>query len=201
MAIILMLIQRISRSSRVAAATTVLLCLELVAGLIGGGQTAYATNYTSNATGYAMGAIEGASGTPMDYSYFANHWPKRCPNDPSSSWNWNTSIQMVSPADVVEYDSDAFGLAIQQLYLEDIGDFQCAQPNYWIDIYFGRVKHAADNCYCNNATDTCVNGLHNNCQDAVNWGNTTITYETLEVTPDHPAPVDGQCLSNKNDCP
>ena len=54
--------------------------------------------------------------------------------------------------------------------LWDIGDFACNKGNYWADLYFGRWKPSGDACSCNNGSEVCSLGVHNNCSDAVSSG-------------------------------
>ena len=136
-------------------------------------------NYTGNATGYAFGNSDGASNTPAVQGTFANHSNAYCPSDPAASWPYGTSISLSNPATVTEHNGDT-GRAMHYgvLDLEDIGDSNCDQESYWLDIYFGRYKRPSDVCDCNPGPEVCTDTQYeiNNCTDAIYWGNVTTSY-------------------------
>ena len=86
----------------------------------------------------------------------------------------------MNPSNIAERNgSDGRVHYYQAFVLEDLGDFACQQPNFWVDIYFGRYKPSNAPCACNNGTEYCTNdtlGSPNNCTDAINWGNQPFTY-------------------------
>lgn len=140
---------------------------------------ALARTYSSTMTGYAYGNEYGASGTYIDQGDFANHSSTYCPGDPAAYWPYGTQITMVSPASVPDQDGLGNPTPWSVLTLEDIGDFACWEPAYWADNYFGRnatADEALAGCPCGGVTGYCFSEYWSNCQDAVNWGARSVTY-------------------------
>lgn len=149
----------------------------LLIGLVDAGATSY---YNKISTGYAFGSYEGASvgWGQLTTGHFANHSTLDCPGDPAASWPFGTWITSVSPA---PYFIDGNGSESHptSYMLRDIGDPSCSKGNYWVDFYFGRWKMPADVCACGNETELCYDTQLwvNNCNDAWNWGQRTISYD------------------------
>lgn len=142
----------------------------------GKGIAAYAsTFYTSTFTGYAYGNMDGASGNFVDKDDFANHSSTWCPSDPAASWPFGTTITMASPTSISLYDGSGNSSQYVNFTLEDIGDPTCVEPNYWVDIYFGRDATSSEynnGCPCSGSPSPgyCLLTSHSNCQDAANFG-------------------------------
>jgi hypothetical protein len=134
------------------------------------------TFYTSTFTGYAYGNKDGASGNFIDQGDFANYSSTLCPNDPAASWPFGTTITMVSPSSIPLYDGSGNSSQYLNFTLEDTGDPTCVEPNYWVDIYFGRNATSSEynnGCPCSGSPSPgyCLLTSHSNCQDAHDFGN------------------------------
>jgi hypothetical protein len=144
-------------------------------------QSVVATQYNSIMTGYAFGNQNGASGLQVYQGDFANH-PPTCLNsskhkDPSGSWSWNSAIHVSSPT-IYLNSSNGNRYQYTTFYLVDNGDLYCAQPDYWVDIYFGRYTQTISNCNCPGSPSPgyCIWGIPNNCTDATAFGRNSSTY-------------------------
>jgi len=137
---------------------------------------AYAGQYTSQVTGYAFGNQNGSSGYTITQGDFANHG-NACPNDPASSWSFGTTITMVNPSSIALYDENGTPTNFSNFGLWDTGDPGCSEPNYWVDIYFGRYQFSGCACDCpGSPSGLCIFRNHNNCQDALDFGSGNRTY-------------------------
>lgn len=130
----------------------------------------FATTYNADMTGYAFFPLYGASGQPIIQTYFANHSPTYCPNDPAAVWSWGTRIDVSSPTIRLSNAQGQY-YTVSTFYLYDNGDKRCLEGNYWVDIYFGRYTPTTSNCNCpTTVPGVCVYGVTNNCSDATSFG-------------------------------
>lgn len=135
----------------------------------------YAATYTGWFTGYAMGNQIGAAGVEVSQGHFANHSYGTC-GDPASYWPWGTKI--TTAQSITLHYSNGAAYSRKKFYLEDGGDLNCSQGNYWVDIYFGRYQRFGEPCNCPGSPSNgfCINANYNSCNDAQNFGRTTRTY-------------------------
>ncbi|MGC1376943.1 MAG: hypothetical protein WA821_11990 [Anaerolineales bacterium] len=150
--------------------------LALVAGISVMNFTAVsATGYSGWFTGYAMGASKGAAMVTLVQGHFANHLNTACPNDPAAAWQWGTGITTTNWIGMKDYSGA--GYYLNKFKLEDVGDLNCSQGNYWVDLYFGRYTLSASVCSCPGVTGSvCTVANTNSCTQATNFGRTTKTY-------------------------
>lgn len=152
-------------------------CIALV--LLCGGIifVAQAGSYYGKFTGYAMGNRYGAAGVEVRQGHFANHACELCPNDPAACWPWGTKITKTKS--VTMHNRDGGQVSYRTFYLYDNGDPNCTQPNYWVDLYFGRWKRYGQTCSCSGSPSPgyCIDTyVVNACDDASNFGAQKDTY-------------------------
>ncbi|MBI1748925.1 MAG: hypothetical protein HYR55_20415 [Acidobacteria bacterium] len=149
-------------------ATWIILAVAIM-GFVYGQEILLAATYTSTWTAYAMGNLYGGGGF-IEQGVFANHYPPRCPGDPSSYWPFGTYIQNLDYY-VVLVDQYGGAYWADTFELRDVGDFSCIMPNYWVDVYFGRYRLPGDPCSCPGVSGSiCDIGEDNSCTDAIYFG-------------------------------
>jgi hypothetical protein len=114
------------------------------------------------------------AGVTIIQGHFSNHYREYCPNDPSSWWTWGTRIDMENS--IPQHDRNGQIEHYSTFYLYDIGDLECTQGDYWVDIYFGRWETRSisdpDYCCCGGVVcpGVCNNGFLSSCNDAIEFG-------------------------------
>lgn len=143
-------------------------------------EQALAAWYTGPVTGYAFGNASGQGGT-INVGAFANHSNQDRPLDPAAWWPMGTSITMVSPSVIYFWDGYGNVFTGSTFILRDVGDIYCRLGYDWADIYGGRNAYGAHlypACSCQGSPSPgyCWAAYHDNCQDAINFGNYNRTY-------------------------
>jgi hypothetical protein len=151
--------------------------------LIGAGNTSRAQSQVSGwFTAYAFGNQIGASGSQVYNGDFANHTPAYCPGDPAASWRYGWQITLITPSTITEHSAGGATTYFGWLRLEDAGDLNCSQGNYWADVYHGRHKLSTEPCDCSGSPSPgyCENDYGgytgNACTDALSFGHPWATY-------------------------
>lgn len=150
--------------------------LAILAGVVSFEGSAYADVYQGWWTGYAMGNRYGASGALLGLGHFANHHPNDCPEDPAAWWPYDTFIDIAVGIPLKNCVGTTF--YFQVFILKDIGDPECRQGSYWVDVYFGRCKKPTDPCSCPGVTTTVCDSSNtvNSCTNATYFGRNWMSY-------------------------
>ncbi|MGI8553421.1 MAG: hypothetical protein ACR2PL_21955 [Dehalococcoidia bacterium] len=129
-----------------------------------------------------MNNIKGAANIEVIQGYVANHSSSLCPNDPASTAPFGSTVS-IAPRYAVLHDQNGNNVNYTGFYLEDAGDPQCTQGNYWVDVYQGRFEPGGPRYYeCpSGAPGQSYYGVPNNCDDARNFGSNHNQQYTLTV--------------------
>lgn len=138
--------------------------------------------HVATMTGFAFGGMSSASGEENKQGTFANHPPGACGGrDSSADWPFGTKIKISNPP-VFTFRNRQNSPKQRTIFkLTDNGDPSCAKGPFWADIYHGRFidEELGRPCECPGISNSvCVFGTNgvDNCQDAKDFGNQTVTY-------------------------
>lgn len=153
--------------------------LAIIAGIVSFEGSAYAEIYQGWWTGYAMGNITGAANVVLDLGHVARHRASNCPNDPAAYWDYRTVIYLLGGISLQNCDGTTSSYSL--FTIQDWGDSDCSEGDYWIDVYFGRCKKPADPCSCpgvNIPAGSCDSfNTVNSCTNARNFGKNFMLYD------------------------
>lgn len=132
--------------------------------------TAYASIYYSKKwTAYADGHRYNISGHEISIGDVANHaYDSQC-QDPAKQWRNGTRITTFTPIYIQSSNGQWWGYT--NFILNDVGDYQCKEPAYWVDVYQGRWDVNSPTCLCSGVYGFCYYSTQaNSCTNATNFG-------------------------------